>query len=65
MDENNIKDMNAKDFLKEICYGSKHRELADIIVTMQKEESSEQTNRLLELFCILSDDLFKLNKMIS
>ena len=62
MDENNI---NIKDFLKEICYGPRHRELSDIIVIMQKEKPSEQTNRLLELFCILSDDLFKLNRMIS
>ena len=65
MSENNIENMNAKDFLKEICYGSRHRELADIIVMMQKEEPNKQTDRLLELFCTLSDDLSKLNKMIS
>ena len=64
MNENNIENMNAKDFLKEILFSSRHEELADIIITMQKEKPNEQTNRLLELFGILSGDLFKLNRMI-
>ena len=56
MNENDIEQMSAKDFLKEICYGDRHREFASMIIAMQKEEPSEQTNRLLELFCVLSED---------
>ena len=65
MNENDIEQMSAKDFLKEICYGDRHMEFASMIIAMQKEEPSDQTNRLLELFCVLSEDLFKLNRMIS
>ena len=57
--------MNAKDFLKEICYGDRHREFSSIIISMQKEEPNDQTNRLLELFCVLSEDLFKLDKILN
>ena len=63
--EYNLEGISAKDFLREICYSAKHRELVNMIIKMRREESSEQTNKLMDLFMQLSDDLFVLYKKMS
>lgn len=63
--EYHLDGVSPKEFLKEICYSSRHHELADIILKMRMGEPREDSNRLLDLFIRLSDDLFQLYKMMN
>ena len=56
--------VKAKENLREICYGQKYEELTNLLVKMKDKESNNDSNRIFDLYCNLSKDLFSIEAIL-